>query len=223
MGTTNEVNSRRQNTRKNYLIDRSFQLKVAGWIALDVFAVTFLCGVVMLTVLEPQVRARVLNPAAAGLAGSMYTLLGFAAGFGLLAAGAFAAWSVLITHRLVGPIGVVARGLAQVGRGEFPRYRPLRKKDEFREFYAAYWRMVHALRSRKQADLAAYAEIIATATRGAEAAHGPARDAIASILATVRPLHEAATLACARTAAPDAAPAGQLDDSTSPHDAQVTL
>lgn len=223
MGTTNEVNIRRQNTRKNYLIDRSFQLKVAAWIALDVFAVTFLCGVIMLTILEPQVRARILNPAAGGLAGSMYTLLGFAAGFGLLAAGAFAAWSVLITHRLVGPIGVVARGLAQVGCGEFPRFRPLRKKDEFRDFYAAYWRMVHALRARKQADLAAYAEMIATATRAAEAAHGPARDALASILETVRPLHEAAVQACARTAAPDAVPAGQSHDSPAPHDARVML
>lgn len=208
---TNETGNQ-QHKRRNYLIDRRFQLKVAGWIALDVFAVTFLCGVVMLTVLEPQVRARVLNPGAA--AGSVTTLLGFAAAFGLLAAGAFAAWSVVITHRLVGPIGVVARGLEQVGRGEFPRFRPLRKKDEFREFYAAYWRMVHALRARKQSDLAAFHEIVETATRAADAAHGPARDALASILAAIKPLHESATQACARGAASDAATAGKECDVT---------
>jgi hypothetical protein len=223
MGTPNEVNGRRKNTRRSYLIDRSFQLKVAAWIALDVFAVTFLCGVVMLIVLEPQVRARVLNPVSAGLAGSMVTLLGFAAGFGLLAAGAFAAWSVLITHRLVGPIGVVARGLEQVSRGEFPRFRPLRKKDEFREFYAAYWRMVHALRARKQADLAVYAEIIEAANRAAASAHGPARDALASILESIRPLHEAAAQACSKAAAPDAAPAASTQPDASPHDAEMTF
>src|SRR5262245_14263635 len=65
--------------RRNYLINRRFQLRVAAWIALDVFAVCFVGGVLLINVLEPQVRAQVVNPRLAG--SPMLTLVGFSFAF----------------------------------------------------------------------------------------------------------------------------------------------
>ncbi len=199
MGTVENTAHRAFGRRRQYLIDRSFQLKVAGWIALDVFAVTLVGGVLLLNVVEPQVRARLVAPAGASSTASVVTLLGFALGFALLAAGAFSVWSILVTHRLVGPLYVVASGLEQLARGEFPRYRPLRKKDELRQFYATYWRAVHALRSRKQADAAALAEILESAAQATRDADHITREAFERIMTRLRPIYEECARAGART------------------------
>ena len=84
--------------RRNYLVDRKFQLRVAAWIALDVFAVCVVGGVLLINVIEPQVRSQLVNPRTA--ASSMPTLIGFSLAFGAIAAAAFAGWSVLVTHRI---------------------------------------------------------------------------------------------------------------------------
>lgn len=161
--------------RRNYLVSRRFQLRMAAWIAVDVFAACFLCGVVLINVIEPQVRAQLVNPRIAQ--SPMLTLLGFSFAFAAIAAALFSIWSVIVTHRICGPIGVVQRGLEQVGRGEIPRFRPLRSKDEFRDFYAAYWRMVHALRSRRQAHATSLREILAAAESAGESSDAAARSA----------------------------------------------
>ena len=186
VGDTNTPALAGRAKRRNYLINRKFQLRVATWIALDVFAVCFVGGVLLINVLEPQVRNQIVNPRLAG--SPMMTLVGFSFAFAAIAAAGFAGWSVLVTHRVCGPIGVVRRGMEQVARGQMPRFRPLRRKDEFRDFYAAYWRMVHSLRSRRQSRSAALKTILAAAESGAQSSDTSARAAFQQIIDELRPL-----------------------------------
>lgn len=186
VGDTNTPTVTVRTKRRNYFVNRKFQLRVACWIALDVFAVCFVGGVLLINVIEPQIRAQLANPRAAG--SPMATLIGFSAAFAAIAAAAFAAWSVLVTHRICGPIGVVQRGLEQLGRGEIPRFRPLRHKDEFRDFYAAYWRMVHAVRSRRQSQATALKAVLAAAESGARSSDAAARGQFQQIVRDLQPL-----------------------------------
>ena len=57
-------------------------------------------------------------------------------------------WGLIVTHRVSGPLYVVARYLTAIATGHYPDVRPLRKRDELHEFFAAFEEAVNAMRNR---------------------------------------------------------------------------
>jgi nitrogen fixation/metabolism regulation signal transduction histidine kinase len=77
----------------------------------------------------------------------------FALGFSALTAGGVGLWSILMTHRVCGPMFVMKRYLLEVAQGRLPSLRPLRKRDELKELYDAFDQAISTLRSNKQREL----------------------------------------------------------------------
>ncbi len=57
-------------------------------------------------------------------------------------------WGLIVTHRISGPLYLVARYLDVLADGQYPDVRPLRKRDELQEFFAAFEEAVNAMRNR---------------------------------------------------------------------------
>jgi len=64
-----------------------------------------------------------------------------------------ALWGLVITHRISGPLYIVARYLDVMADGAYPDVRPLRKKDELQEFFASFEEAVNAMRHRDMINL----------------------------------------------------------------------
>lgn len=67
---------------------------------------------------------------------------------------ALAFWGLVVTHRVSGPLYVIARYFAELADGRYPDLRPLRKHDELQEFFGSFEDAVTGLRSRDEATLA---------------------------------------------------------------------
>jgi hypothetical protein len=57
-------------------------------------------------------------------------------------------WGLVGTHRISGPLYIVARYLGVMSGGRYPDMRPLRKHDELHEFFAAFEEAVNTMRNR---------------------------------------------------------------------------
>lgn len=164
MNTTTESEhgsaNRKDYRRRQYVINPRFQWKWAGWLMADLFILCLFMGIVFANLMEQHVRARLLGLEETTPAGSAAVVFGFAAVLALLAGATFGIWSVIITHRFCGPIFVIGRCLDELVAGRFPTMRALRKKDEFKEFYAQFGRTLDTLKSRKQAEFEALSGIL---------------------------------------------------------------
>src|SRR5688572_18276398 len=81
-------------------------------------------------------------------------------------------WGLIVTHRISGPLYLVARYLEVIADGQYPDVRPLRKRDELQEFFAAFEEAVTALRNRDLEalrDLDAVLEGAKSGDKGADA------------------------------------------------------
>jgi hypothetical protein len=67
---------------------------------------------------------------------------------------ALAFWGLVVTHRVSGPLYVLARYLRELSEGRYPDLRPLRRHDELQDFFAAFEDAIHHLRDRDEALLA---------------------------------------------------------------------
>ena len=59
-----------------------------------------------------------------------------------------AIWGLIVTHRISGPLFLVARYFGVLANAQYPDVRPLRKNDELQEFFVAFEEAVAALRDR---------------------------------------------------------------------------
>ena len=57
-------------------------------------------------------------------------------------------FGLIVTHRVSGPLYVVARYLGALSSGYYPDLRPLRKRDELHDFFATFEEAVNAMRNR---------------------------------------------------------------------------
>jgi hypothetical protein len=62
-------------------------------------------------------------------------------------------WGLIVTHRISGPLFIVGRYLSTLGSGKYPDLRPLRKKDELKEFFRVFEDGLNGLRDRDQRHL----------------------------------------------------------------------
>jgi hypothetical protein len=79
-------------------------------------------------------------------------------------------WGIIVTHRISGPLYLVARYLGILGGGQYPDMRPLRKRDELQEFFTTFEEAVNQLRNRDQAALTAYETALTAANAASDKA-----------------------------------------------------
>src|SRR5262245_38755540 len=118
--------------RKQYLINPGFQWKVAGTIAVAVFLFSILISITLYGTLHQQARLRAANPVTYS-ADVTSVMICFGLGFAAITAGGVGLWSILMTHRVCGPMYVMKRYLLELAGGRLPSLRPLRKRDEFKD------------------------------------------------------------------------------------------
>jgi len=139
--------------RRNYLINPVFQWKQAGAISLIVFFMSTTVSAVLYGILHQQARLLATNPAGYRPETTL-VMVCFGLGFAALTAGGVGLWSILMTHRISGPVFVIKRYLMQIAEGRLPAMRPLRRRDEFKDLHEALDRAIHSLRIGKQRELA---------------------------------------------------------------------
>ena len=164
-----------RNRRKNYIVDPAFQWKYAIMIALAVFLISTIMSTVLYGVLHRQARLRMMSPETY-VAEITLVIVVAAVAFAVLTAAGVGAWGLLITHRICGPLTVMSTYLTELAKGRFPALRPLRQKDEFKEFYAHFSRAVDSLRSRREREVRMLDEALRLAKGAAKASAGPERE-----------------------------------------------
>ena len=177
--------------RRQYIINPAFQWKYALTIASIVFLTSSVLSSALYGFLHAQARQRLLNP-------EMYNaevtgvILGFGLTLSILTAGAVAAWFIVLTHRICGPLLVMERQLKELRAGRFPHIRNLRKKDEFKEFYATFAGVISALKSDKQNELETLNRVMALTQSALECDDDSRRHALEAVATQIAELRNAA-------------------------------
>jgi hypothetical protein len=136
--------------RRQYLVDRGFQLKyallmaAAGLVVAAVFGLWIHQAHTQATALlapDPETRALVER--------SDRLLLGAFVAIALLLAAALGLIGVVITHRVAGPVFVMGHYLRVLAEGRFPRMRTLRRSDELKNFFRTFIDAVDAMKMRE--------------------------------------------------------------------------
>lgn len=152
--------SRPQARRRVRIINPAFQWKYTAVIIVAVFFLCTMLGTVLYGVLFQQARARLIDPTSSNPWENTMVLMGASGAFAVVVAAALGIWSVIMTHRICGPIYVMEGYLTSLAQGRFPRRRPLRKKDEFKEFYDLFWRAIEAMKDQRQNELHRLSEVL---------------------------------------------------------------
>ena len=82
---------------------------------------------------------------------------------------ALAFWGLVVTHRISGPLYILARYLGELADGRYPDLRPLRKRDELHDFFSTFEEAVNALKARDNAAAKSIDEILAQAKKAVAA------------------------------------------------------
>ncbi len=148
--------------KREYLVDRGFQLKYALIFGAAAFAVALVGGAVMYGALQSTIRELVLPPElwrqlSDSAVHMVATVIGTSVAIGVVI-GLFA---LVLTHRVAGPIYVMTRYIAVLADGHFPKMRKLRSSDEFKELFDLFQKSVEFIRTRDVADAFRLEEAIA--------------------------------------------------------------
>lgn len=134
-----------RNRRRNYLVRPAFQMRFAVFAGLTVFLVSSILSLALYVILHEQARRRMMEPLTY-VAEVPLVVLGFALLFAAVTAGAFAAWCILFTHRICGPLVLMEKYLNDLAEGRFPEVRSLRKKDELGDLFATLRKAISRLK-----------------------------------------------------------------------------
>jgi hypothetical protein len=168
--------------RRQYLVDRGFQLKYAFVMAIAGLVVALVFGLWLhqahaqaTALLAPDSETRAL------IERSDRLLLGAFVAIALLLAAALGLLGVVITHRVAGPVFVMGHYLRVLADGRFPRMRTLRRSDELKGFFKVFIDAVDMMKLREARHTAVLEDAV---RRMREAAHvapelAPATEALA--------------------------------------------
>jgi len=171
--------SKQRRQLRNYLINRKVQLKITVVMLLLSSLLTAVLGFFWYaeirkasSVIRINAIATIGSEAAAELGQELASsdmlrllvLIGFAVLLGLL----IAAYGIVMTHRIAGPIYKITRHMKDVEAGRLYKLWGLRKGDQLQEFFTAFERMHEAVRSRTKDDMVLLNELIAGIEGGAE-------------------------------------------------------
>lgn len=179
-GSTTAPAKRSRNRRRQYIVNPAFQWKYVFTSAVTVFMASIVISLVLFTMLHQQARMRAMHPETY-TADVAFVVLTFAGSFALLTAAAVGVWSIILSHRICGPIFVMERSLVELAKGRIPTLRPLRKKDEFKDFHATFVRTVNAIKAGKERERAALRKTLQAATAALDADDAARRDALQSV------------------------------------------
>jgi hypothetical protein len=136
--------------RRQYLVDRGFQLKYALVMAGAGLVVALVFGLWLhqahaqaTALLAPDSETRAL------IERSDRLLLGAFVAIAVLLAAALGLLGVVITHRVAGPVFVMGHYLRVLAEGRFPRMRTLRRSDELKEFFKVFIDAVDMMKLRE--------------------------------------------------------------------------
>ena len=179
--TSQTDTSRPRGRRRTYLINPSFQRKYTLTVVGGVFIISTFLSYTLFGVLHQQARARVVQPYATSAWDNVGTILLAGIAFSAVLAVAFGLYTVVVTHRISGPLFVLERYLSELTSGRLPQRRALRKKDEFKSLNEAFWRAVDSLRAGKQVELHRLTELLKIARTGAEKGEPDSTQALESV------------------------------------------
>jgi hypothetical protein len=140
--------------RRQYLVDRGFQLKYALLMSGAGLVVALVFGLWLHQVHAQAMTALLATTAAdpaalAEVERSNRVLLVAFAPIALLLAAALGLLGVVITHRVAGPVFVMGHYLHVLAEGRFPRMRTLRRSDELKGFFRIFLDAVEAMKTRE--------------------------------------------------------------------------
>ena len=127
---------------QRYIVNPSIQWRYTVTAVVGVFVVSAFVSVLLYGVLFDQARARTVFGATTSMADTAFTIITASIAFATVPAIACGLWAIVMTHRLCGPIRVLETNLRELATGRFPKHRPLRKRDNFRDVYAVFWTVV---------------------------------------------------------------------------------
>ena len=174
--------------RRTYLINPAFQWKYTGFVVVGVFIFSAFLSYVLFGVLHQQARARAIQPSVINPWENTATILLASVAFSAALGAALGLWTIIFTHRICGPLFVIQRCFADLNAGRFPRRRALRKRDEFKGLYAAFWDAVDVLQRTKRSELKQMSEALQIARSAAEDDDRTLREALASLASRLEPM-----------------------------------
>ncbi len=170
--------------RRHYLVDLRFQLKYTALAMAFGGSIMALFGAAVWHEVRANSELIEGNRIAAGLLGGAR-----AAGFGdfegalgqsdhrllflivcasLVVMAGVGLTGVLMSHRVAGPLFVLARYTRELAEGRFPTIRPLRKGDELQTHFEVFRGAVESLRQRQQKELAELERVAAALSKHPE-------------------------------------------------------
>ncbi|MCX7957878.1 MAG: methyl-accepting chemotaxis protein [Deltaproteobacteria bacterium] len=160
--------------RKQFLINRAFQIKYTVIIAVIGIIIAVLWGtlfykaskensqqMLLLVQMDPNLSSMtdiIKDKLAAEDSKIMLYLIAFVIAIFL----SLVIWGILITHRIAGPIFIISRYVDSISEGKIPETRPLRKKDELKEFFDKFSKMLDALKGRENDDIVVINDVLKT-------------------------------------------------------------
>jgi hypothetical protein len=156
---------------KNYLLDKSYQLRYTTVIVLISAALT--TGLGFLVVSKAREATRTIKPGLAllddetaarvskDLDSSDRTILLAIAGFGVIFCVAMMGYGIVITHKVAGPLYKVSLYLNKMRDGRLGQVYELRKGDQLHAFFGIFKATHEALRQRTEEEVAALDRAIA--------------------------------------------------------------
>ncbi|MCX7943173.1 MAG: methyl-accepting chemotaxis protein [Deltaproteobacteria bacterium] len=158
--------------RKQFLINRAFQIKYTVIIAVIGIIIAILWGtlfykasrdnsqqMLMLVQMDPNLSSMtdiIKEKLAAEDNKIMLYLIAFVIAIFL----SLVIWGILITHRIAGPIFIISKYVDSITYGKIPETRPLRKKDELKEFFEKFNKMLESLKERENIDIVVLNDVL---------------------------------------------------------------
>lgn len=168
------MEERRPFRRKQFLLNRAFQIKYTVIIAIIGMIIAILWGtlfykaskenseqMLMLVKMEPNLSS-MSDIIKDKLDSEDNRIMIYLIAFVIAIFFSLIIWGILITHRIAGPIFIISRYIDSITEGKIPETRPLRKKDELKEFFDKFNRMLSALKDRENIDIVVISDTIKT-------------------------------------------------------------
>ena len=134
---------------QRYIVNPSVQWRYTATAVIGVFVISAFVSILLYGVLFDQARSRTLHGATTSVSDTTVTILTAAIAFAAVPAIACGLWAIVMTHRLCGPIRVLESHLRELASGRFPKHRPLRKRDSFRDVYEVFWQVVDTFKTSR--------------------------------------------------------------------------
>jgi nitrogen fixation/metabolism regulation signal transduction histidine kinase len=180
--------------RKQYLLDRAFQLKYTIVIALIGAVIASFWGymffhaskensehVLLSLKVDPELQS-LSEKVEEKLTGEDKKIVLMIGGFVLAVILSLGVWGIVVTHRIAGPIFIISRYVDQIAGGRYPDPRPLRQKDELKEFFTKFNGMLSAVKDREKADIIAIDKVIEAGRKALPKLSGEAAAEFSAVL-----------------------------------------